>query len=67
METIDTLLNETIKILGNQIPANPAAERNEHLEKQMQKTLSEYFRNLEDAFDWNALEQIYYRHVKNES
>ena len=41
METIDILLNETIKILENQIPANPAAERNEHLEKQMQKTLSE--------------------------
>jgi len=66
METIDILLNETIKILENQIPANPAAERNEHLEKQMQKTLSEYFHQLDDALDWNALETIYYRNVRQE-
>ena len=59
-------LNETINLLEAEIPANPAAERNEHLEKQMQKTLSEYFRQLDDALDWNALEAIYYRNVRQE-
>jgi len=66
METIDNLLDETIKILENQIPANPASERNERLEKRMQGSIAEYFKNIDQAIDWNVLEQIYYRNVKQE-
>ena len=66
METTDKLLDETIKILENQIPANPASERNEKLEKRMQKSIAEYFKNVDQAIDWNVLEQIYYRNVKQE-
>lgn len=66
MDTVDELLNETVKILENQIPANPASERNELLEKRMQKSLAEYFKNLDQAIDWNALERIYYRNVKQD-
>jgi hypothetical protein len=66
METIDKLLDETIKILENQIPANPASESNERLEKRMQKSIAEYFHNVDQAIDWNALEAIYYRNVKQE-
>jgi hypothetical protein len=66
MDTIDKLLDETIKILENQIPANPASERNEKLEKRMQGSIAEYFRNVDQAIDWNVLEQIYYRNVKQE-
>ena len=61
--TIDKLLDETIKLLENQIPANPASERNERLEKRMQKSIAEYFHDVDQGIDWNALEQIYYKGV----
>ena len=57
-------LNETIKLLESEIPANPASERNEKLEKRMQGSIAEYFKNVDQAIDWNALEQIYYKGVR---
>ncbi len=59
-------LDETIKTLEAQIPANPGSEKNERLEKRMERTLAQYFRGLDQAIDLNALEQIYYRNVKQE-
>ncbi len=59
-------LDETIKALEAQIPANPGSEKNERLEKRMERTLARYFRGLDQAIDLNALEQIYYRNVKQE-
>jgi len=59
-------LDKTIELLEAQIPANPASDKNERLEKRMERSLSEYFSDLENAIDWNALEQIYYRNVKQE-
>ena len=59
-------LDETIKVLEGKIPANPGSEKNERLEKRMEKTLARYFRGLDQAIDLNALEQIYYRNVKQE-
>ena len=59
-----TELNQTINLLEQQIPASPA--RNESLEKQLQRELKDYFKGLEQAIDWNALEQLYYRNVKAE-
>lgn len=54
-------LNETIRLLEREIPASP--KRNERLEKRLQKSLVEYFHDLEDAIDWDALDMIYYRNV----
>lgn len=60
-------IDETIKALEDKIPANPASEKNERLEKGMEKSLSQYFSDLENAIDWNTIEQIYYRNVLQES
>ena len=65
MNLIDEL-DDTIRLLENQIPANPASEKNESIQKRMQKSLAQYFQNIDNAIDWNALEQLYYRNVKQE-
>jgi len=59
-------LDATIKALDNTIPANPSSEKNERLEKRMERVLAQYFRDLNQAIDITALEQIYYRNVKQE-
>ena len=59
-------LDETIKALDDTIPANPGSTKNEKLEKRMERTLARYFRGLDQAIDITALEQIYYRNVKQE-
>ena len=61
-----TELDETIKLLEAQIPANPTSEKNERTQHGMQRSLAQYFRDIDRAIDWNALEQIYYRNVKQE-
>ena len=61
-----TELDATVKALGNAIPANPSSEKNERLEKRMERSLARYFRDLNQAIDITALEQIYYRNVKQE-
>lgn len=57
-------LTEIINLLEADIPANPASIKNETLEKGLQKSLSDYFKNVNNALDWNELEQIYNRNVK---
>lgn len=59
-------LDKTIKLIENDIPANPGSEKNERLEKRMERSLAQYFRGLDQAIDITALEQIYYRNVKQE-
>ena len=59
-------IDETVRLLENKIPANPASEKNESIQKRMQKSLAQYFQNIDRAIDWNTLEQIYYRNVKQE-
>ena len=59
-------LDETIELLEAQIPANPRADKNESIQKRMQRSLAQYFRDIDRAIDWNALEQLYYRNVKQE-
>ena len=61
-----TELDATIKALDDAIPANPGSEKNEKIEKRMERSLAQYFRGLDDAIDITALEQIYYRNVKQE-
>lgn len=59
-------LDKTIALLEIEIPANPGSDKNERLEKRMERSLAQYFRGLDQALDLNALEQIYYRHVEQE-
>jgi len=59
-------IDQTIALLEADIPANPGSEKNERLEKRMERALARYFRGLDDAIDINALERIYYRNVKQE-
>ena len=63
-ELIIQELTETIKTLRSEIPANPAAPRNERLEKELQNNLADYFKHIDNAIDINALEQLYYKNVK---
>jgi len=65
MNLIDEI-DDTIRLLENKIPANPSSDKNESIQKRMQKSLAQYFQNIDNAIDWNALEQIYYRNVKQE-
>ena len=65
-ENVIDELDKTIKLLENEIPANPGSDKNEKLEKRMERSLAQYFKGLDQALDLNALEQIYYRHVKQE-
>jgi len=57
-------LSEAIGLMSKRIPANP--QSHESLEKRLENELVRYFKNLEDAIDINALEQIYYKGVVNE-
>jgi len=59
-------LDKTIKMFESEIPANPGSAKNERLESKMERSIAEYFRDLENAIDWDALDQIYYRNVKQE-
>ena len=56
-------LDSLIEALQNTLPANPVAERNEKLAGRLERELAEYFRALDDALPWDAIEQLYYRHV----
>jgi len=63
---LDDEIDETIELLEAQIPANPASKKNERIQNGMQRSLAGYFRDIDQALDWSALEQIYYRNVKQE-
>lgn len=64
LEELDEELDETIELLEAQIPANPASSRNQRLERGMQNSLAEYFKEVSDAIGWDTLQQIYYRYVE---
>ncbi len=62
-----TELNQIIQLLEAEIPANPGSPQNVKLAKSLEKDLADYFKALEQAFPFDALEQIYYKHVARES
>lgn len=59
-------IDRTIQLLEAELPANPASPRNEKLEAGLEKSLSQYFKALNNALDWNELERIYLKNVKQE-
>lgn len=61
---MESELERLIQLLEAEIPANPAAEKNERLEGQLQRSLAEYFKGMDQAMDWGKVEVIYLRNVK---
>ena len=59
-------IDATVKALEDKIPANPSSSANESIEKGLQNSLKSYFKHLDDAVDWNELERIYYKNVKQD-
>ena len=64
--TLETELNQTIALLEAQIPASLADPRNARQEKRLGRELAKYFKSLEQAFPYSEIENIYYKHVKQE-
>ena len=62
--TLQNELNQTIRLLEAEIPANPASH--EHLERKLVKGMEDYFKRLSDALPWNDLEALYYKSVTKE-
>jgi len=62
--TLITELDSLIQLLEAEIPANPRSAKNQRLEKGLQRELANYFRILSDAFPYERVEELYYRHVK---
>jgi len=56
-------LEMTIRLLEAEIPANPAAPKNESIEKGLERSLRKYFKHLDDAMSIEGLERIYNRNV----
>jgi len=57
-------IDKTIQTLENQIPASPQSEKAGAIEKRLQNSLAEYFRDLDRAIDITEIERIYLRNVK---
>jgi len=62
-----SVLQTLIEVLASEIPANIRAPKNERLVTSMQRVLARYFRELGDALPIERVEQIYYKHVKQEA
>ena len=57
-------LDEVIQLFEAKLPANPGSEENLRLVKSLERDMARYFRALDMAIDWNALETLYYKMVK---
>jgi len=66
MATLTSEVTSLINLLENDIPANPRSPANERKASRLEKRLQAYFKALEQAFPYDALDEIYYRNVKEE-
>uniref|UniRef100_A0A6M3M843 Uncharacterized protein n=1 Tax=viral metagenome TaxID=1070528 RepID=A0A6M3M843_9ZZZZ len=57
-------LDELIRMVEAKLPAQPESEDNQRLAKGLENDIAEYFRQVEMAFPWDAIEQLYYQKVK---
>lgn len=57
---------DMIQLLENEVPANPESDRNQRLMKQLERDLKRYFKDLDNAIDYDRLEQIYYQYVEKD-
>ena len=66
IETALRELDSILRILESQLPANPESPSNQRLARSLEKSMREYFRQLEMALDPNIIEGLYYKLVKQE-
>ncbi len=59
-------LTETIRVLEARLPASVADPANQRLERQMAANMGEYFRQMELAFPYREVENLYMKLVKPE-
>lgn len=60
-------LNQLISVLEADLPANPNTPKNQRQEKALERELRDYFKALGQAFPYEKLSDIYYKHVAIES
>ena len=56
-------LSQIIRLLEAEIPASLENPANQKVEAGLKRELQRYFRQLDQALDWGALERIYYSNV----
>ncbi len=58
-------LDYILSLLEAKLPtvSNP---QNDKLVKSLERDMVDYFKDLELSLDWNALEALYYKHVKQD-
>lgn len=66
MTTVLAELDQIIKLLEAEIPANQASPKNQKLKRRLEKSMAKYFNSLEDAFPYHKLAAIYNRYVEKE-
>jgi hypothetical protein len=60
-------LDELVQLLEADVPANPASPQNQKHERKYEAVLRSYFGDLEDAFPYGKLEELYNKFVVTES
>lgn len=66
MPTLSQELNSLISLLESRIPANPQSPANARRADRLERKLKGYFKALEQAFPYDAVEVLYNRHVEVE-
>jgi len=56
-------LSNLISLLEARLPANPRAPENVAKADRLERKVRAYFKALEQAFPYDAIEALYYRHV----
>ncbi len=57
-------LDGIIVLLESRLPSSLSNPQNEKLVRSLEVDMQAYFKGLDMAMDWNALEALYYRMVK---
>lgn len=60
-------ITELIELVEAGIPANPNAPKNRRHATLLELALRRYFKGLDQAFPYHRLDELYYRHVEQES
>ncbi len=59
-------LDEVIRLLEAEIPANQASPKNQKLKRSLERDLIKYFKSLDTAFPYSKLAAIYNKYVEKE-
>ena len=66
MPTLTSEVDSLIRLLEGNIPASPQSPANVRRAERLERRLQAYFKALEQAFPYEAVEALYYKHVKEE-